>query len=86
MTTLFRLLEMQPGAAQMRFDKLEMLGSVSEKEARHVLARLTIGAGEFSVEQMEVLSFIPFEDTWRLQLNGQMKGLASAMRAGAASR
>lgn len=64
----------------VKFDQVDVLGSVPEGEVRHVLARVTVGAGEISLTQMEVLSFIPYQDTWRLQMNGELKGIAAALR------
>ncbi len=71
----------QTGDAPIRFDNLDVIGTVAEGDARHVLTRMTVGAGELSLTQFEVLSFVPYEDSWRLQLNGDMKGLAVALRA-----
>jgi hypothetical protein len=71
----------QTGDVPLHFDTLEVLGTINEGDARHVLTRMTIGAGDFALTQMEVLSFIPYQDTWRLQLNGDMKGLATALRS-----
>lgn len=70
----------QTGDVPVRFDKLEVLGTVSEGDARHVLTRMTLGAGDLAMTQFEVLSFTPYEDTWRLQLNGDLRGLAVALR------
>jgi len=42
---------------------------------------LTIGFEELAITQFEVLGFKPYKDTWRLQLNGQMKGFANQLRA-----
>jgi hypothetical protein len=64
----------------LRFDQIEIVGVVPEGEQRHVLARITIGANELSITQFEVLSFVPFENTWRMKLTGEMQGLASALR------
>lgn len=75
------LLVAQTGNAPIRFDKLEVLGTVDEGDARHVLTRMTLGAGELAITQFEVLSFIPYNDSWRLQLDGDMKGLAAALRS-----
>ncbi len=71
----------QTGNVPIRFDRIEVLGTIAEGDARHVLTRMTVGAGELAITQFEVLSFVPFEETWRLQLNGDMKGLATALRA-----
>lgn len=70
----------QTGNAPIRFDNLEVLGTIDEGDARHVLTRMTLGAGDLAITQFEVLSFLPYDETWRLQLNGDMKGLAAALR------
>jgi hypothetical protein len=64
----------------LSFDQIEIVGVVPEGEQRHVLARITIGANELSITQFEVLSFVPFQDTWRMKLTGELQGLASALR------
>ena len=71
----------QTGNVPLNFDKLEILGTVPEAEARHVLTRMTVGVGELAITQFEVLSFLPYEDTWRLQLNMEWRGLAAALRS-----
>lgn len=64
----------------LSFDQIEIVGVVPEGEQRHVLARITIGANELSITQFEVLTFVPFENTWRMKLTGELQGLASALR------
>lgn len=71
----------QFGDAKITFDKLEVLGTISEGEARHVLTRVSVGANEIAVTEFEVLSFIPYQNTWRLQLNGKITGMARALRS-----
>lgn len=71
----------QNGNVPLQFDKLEILGTIDEGEARHVLTRMTVGVGELALAQIEVLSFLPYEDTWLLQLNMDLKGLATALRS-----
>lgn len=71
----------QTGNVPLQFDKLEVLGTVEEGEIRHVLTRMTVGVGELAMSQIEVLSFLPYEDTWLLQLNMDLKGLATALRS-----
>lgn len=80
MNGFMSLVVAQTGNVPITFDKLEVLGTISEDESRHVLTRMTLGTGELAVTQFEVLSFLPYEQTWRLQLNGDMKGLAAALR------
>jgi hypothetical protein len=67
---------------ELSFDKIEIVGVVPEGERRHVLARITVGANELvSLTQFEVLSFVPFEDTWRLELTGELRSLAESLRS-----
>lgn len=70
----------QTGDVPVRFDKLEVLGTVSEGDARYVLTRMTLGTGDLAMSQFQVLSFAPYGDTWRLQLNDDLRGLAVALR------
>ncbi|MEZ5553423.1 MAG: hypothetical protein R3E82_21255 [Pseudomonadales bacterium] len=79
MSGFMNLVIAQTGEAKLSFDNQEILGFVVENEQRHVLTRMTITAGDIRVTQFEVLSFIPFEDSWLLQLNGEMQGLAAAL-------
>jgi len=81
MNGFMSLVVAQTGDAPITFDKLEVLGTISENESRHVLTRMTLGTGELAITQFEVLSFLPYEQTWLLQLNGDMKGLATALRS-----
>jgi hypothetical protein len=81
MNGFMNIVAAQLGTTKLSFDKLEILGTISEGPDRHVLTRMTVGVGELSVTQFEVLSFKPHESTWRLQLNGQMKGLANTLRS-----
>lgn len=91
----FNLKEMEPQAfyngfmnavavqlgMKIHFNKLEILGTVKEGDARHVLARITVGVSELGVTQLEPLSFLPYKDSWRLQLNGKITGLAKTLQA-----
>jgi hypothetical protein len=43
---------------------------------------MTVGANELiSLTQFEVLSFVPYEDTWRLELTGELRSLAESLRS-----
>ncbi len=64
----------------VKFDKIEVLGTLPENDLRHVVTRITVGADVVSLTQMEVLTYRPYQDSWRLQLNGQFKGIAAALR------
>ncbi|MCP4706774.1 MAG: hypothetical protein GY865_19425 [candidate division Zixibacteria bacterium] len=81
MNSCMNLIAIQMGSANISFDKMEILGTIEEGDARHVVTRIAIGADELAITQFEVLSFMPYEDTWRLQLSGKMKGLAATLRA-----
>lgn len=81
MTGFMNLIVVQTGSETLSFERLEVLGTIVEGDAHHVLTRMTVGSGDISVTQFEVLSFIPFQGEWRLQLNGEMKGIAEALRA-----
>jgi hypothetical protein len=81
MNGFMNIIAAQLGSTKLSFDKLEILGTISEGSDRHVLTRMTIGVGELSLTQFEVLSFKPYEGSWRLQLNGKMKGIANTLRS-----
>ena len=66
----------------MRFDEIAILGRIEEKpDVVHVLARTTISVGDLSVTDIEVISFRPYGETWRMLLSGELQGLAQALRA-----
>ena len=69
------------GGANIQFRKIEILGSIREGETVHVLSRMTVGAGELAITMMEVISFIPHGDSWAMLLNGEMEGMAKALKA-----
>lgn len=75
-----QLLTARTGDTKISFDKLEVLGTVKEGDTHHVLARITVGAGELSITEYEVLSYIPYNGGYGLQLSGELKGMAQAMR------
>lgn len=74
------------GDLKISFDKLEILGTIAEGDARHVLVRISGGGGGVTLSAFEVLSFIPYQKSWRLQLNGNIRGIASAIRSDAAKK
>lgn len=69
------------GDVDIQFRKIEILGSIREGEIVHVLARMTVGADDLAITKMEVISFRPHGDTWAMLLNGEMEGMAKALRA-----
>jgi hypothetical protein len=65
----------------VKFNSVEILGSVPEGELRHVVTRITVdGPGGFRMAQMEVVTTKPYESGWKLALTGQLEGLAEAMK------
>lgn len=82
MNGVMGILVRQVESLNIVFDRIEILGIVQEGEARHVLTRITVGADPIEVTQFEVLSYLPYGDSWRLQLNGKLRGIAQALRAG----
>ena len=74
------LIEAQTAGQNMQFDKIEVLGTVTEAEVQHVLTRMSVGSEQVKVTSMEVLSFIPYQDTWRLRLTGEIEGMARALQ------
>jgi hypothetical protein len=68
-------------APEPRFDQMEIVGVVSEGDQRHVLARVTVRMGEASMTDFDVMSFVPFGDTWRMQLTGELRGVAAELRS-----
>ncbi len=71
----------QMGGAKLSFDKLEVLGTVEEGDQRHVLTRITVGADDIAATTMEIVSFLPYKDSWAMQLSGDISGLATSMRS-----
>jgi len=71
----------QSGEQEIKFDKFQLVGVVSEGEYRHVLARVTAGAEGMSITEMQVLSLIPYEGQWKLELTGKIEGIANALKA-----
>ena len=80
MKAVFRLAPINV-ADPVKIDRVDILGAIPEGDAVHLLARIHIGAGEFTLKKLEVVTMIPYEKSWRLALTAQMEGLASALRA-----
>lgn len=67
-------------AGDVKFDKLEVLGHVREGEKAHVVTRMTIGMGEFSMSQMEIISMSQVDGKWGVILSGKMEGIANTIK------
>jgi hypothetical protein len=81
MRAFMRFVAARTKDAKPHFDKIDVLGTIREGEIVHVLTRLQVGAGDLSIQQMEVISLKPSGDEWKLMLTGQMEGLAKSLRA-----
>lgn len=80
MNGFMNLVTAQLTDTRIRFNNLEVLGTIEEGDARHVLTRMTIGAGDLDMTEFEILSFLPYQQSWRLQLNGELMGMAQALQ------
>ena len=66
---------------QLDFEKVEVLGSVSEgSSVRHVVTRIKVGIGDMSMENMEIISFRKKDGHWGILLQGKIKGMARQIR------
>lgn len=66
---------------EITFGDLTILGSIPEGDGMiHVLARSRASMGELSTERVEVLSFIKDGETWGLDLQAEMEGIAQQMK------
>ena len=81
MNEFMDMLAEQSGRMPIQLDNVEVVGTVSEGEMRHVLTRTTIGSGELAITQYEVMNFLPYGDTWLLQLDGDLRMLAATLRS-----
>lgn len=71
----------------------DIIGNVQEStDLLHILYRMTIrldlpGLKEpMSMTKLEVMSMRRFENSWRVELSGDLRGIAEAMAAGLAAR
>jgi len=69
------------GLDRMNFGEAEVLGEVREGEVIHLVTRTTVGIGELSITQMEVVSMKPHGDSFALLLSGQIDGIAKMLSA-----
>ena len=60
----------------LNVDKINVIGSINEGNKRHVLSRVTFEQDGYEVIEIKVLSFIPFEDSWKLQVDEKFKTMA----------
>ena len=63
-----------------KIEDTQVIGSVAEGEStRHVVVRNRVSAMGLSMTKMEVVSALNTPQGWRLQLKGDMKGMAETM-------
>jgi hypothetical protein len=79
MSRFVRVMAVRMPDQPIGFDALEVLGGVGEGVRMHVLIRLRTGAGDASVETLEVVSLMPEGDEWRLMLSPQLESAARSM-------
>lgn len=65
----------------VRFDAVEIIGSVPENDLVHVVTRVTMGTGPLSVQQVQVVTLKQHDGQWKVMLGGQIEGLAQAIRS-----
>lgn len=66
--------------AQADVGKTEILGSVAEGEdRRHVVVRSTASAMGIAITKMQVVSLRHRAEGWRIELSGDVRGMAEAM-------
>jgi hypothetical protein len=66
----------------IKFESVEILGSVSEAEIVHVVTRIGMsGPNGMKMRQMQVVSVKPHAGGWKLLLSGEIEGLAAALSA-----
>jgi hypothetical protein len=63
------------------FGDADVLGTVSEKDVVHVLARATTRIKELQVKTVTVVSTRKSGADWKLMLTGELEGLATALAA-----
>jgi hypothetical protein len=76
---LMRLAETQAG---IKFQSAEVLGSVTEGEIIHVLARATSLSGTLALSDMEVISLEKTSDGYQVLMSGEIKGLGDQIKDG----
>lgn len=65
----------------VRFDAVEIIGSVPENDLVHVVTRVTMGTGPLSMRQVQVVTLKQADGKWKVMLGGQIEGLAQAIRS-----
>ena len=77
---------MDATGAAVRFDRIDVLGSVREGEIAHVVTRIHVGADALSIRKMNVISAKPWMGGWKLMLTGEMQGLQQMLQMMAAKQ
>jgi hypothetical protein len=62
----------------VKFESVDVLGTVREGEIAHVVARLKVQVEEVRLTQMDVISAKAYKGEWMLLLTGELEGLAAA--------
>jgi hypothetical protein len=76
-TYLRNIMKQAARLGQLNFEKVEVLGSVSEGDSiYHVVARTHFTLAEMNMESVQVISFRKSDQEWRVLLQGKFKGIA----------
>ena len=72
---------LQVSGTEMKFDKIEILGSVKEGDNMvHVVGRLFIGFGESQFSDVIITSLEKVNGEWRLMLTGDVQNLVDELK------
>ena len=77
---VMRLVDRRTRNAGVTLGHGDVLGAVRENDLVHLVVRMSGGAAEVQITQLEVVSLKQFQDTWRLMLSGKIEGFAEALR------
>jgi len=74
------------GEAPARFDRVEVVGSVSEGEVLHVLLRTSVDQGSNKTQRLAVVSARRSGGDWKVLLGGEVEAMVASLRGGPAGR
>lgn len=77
---VMRMVDRRTRHAGVTLGRGEVLGAVPEKDLVHLVVRMSGGAAEVQITQLEVVSLKQHGETWRLMLSGKIEGFAEALR------
>lgn len=78
---IMRLSEAQLDGNRVLVDRLDILGSVTEGETVHLVARTNFSIAKVGFSKLQVVSLKPYQGGWKLLLSGDIEGMVQAMQA-----